>query len=190
MRTRLQLLKAELDLTCRVPEARELEAALRRRWRRDRWPGWPRTCWCCHGPGGRFRITGEHSCRICSAAPARATARAQDGGAVEWPPRRWRSGRSHAGRQRSTTAGQRDPLRRRRRLIRVGATVSVRCDVGWRTRTGFGDALLPRAFEAFVRGETDVRRTLGGLGLAIVQAVAGRTAGGPRGERAGRARVT
>jgi signal transduction histidine kinase len=59
-------------------------------------------------------------------------------------------------------------------LIRVDATVSsevatVRME---NAGPGFGDGLLPRAFEAFVRGENDVASHSGaGLGLAIVLAV-------------------
>jgi signal transduction histidine kinase len=60
-------------------------------------------------------------------------------------------------------------------LIRVDATVSsematVRIE---NTGPGFSGGVLPRAFQAFVRGDSDTAAPAGaGLGLAIVQAVA------------------
>jgi signal transduction histidine kinase len=60
-------------------------------------------------------------------------------------------------------------------LIRVEAAVSgqVATVTMENTGPGFADGLLPRAFEAFVRGDSDVTSHPGaGLGLAIVRAVA------------------
>jgi signal transduction histidine kinase len=60
-------------------------------------------------------------------------------------------------------------------LIRVEAAVSgeVATVVMENSGPGFAEDLLPRAFEAFVRGDGDVTSQPGaGLGLAIVRAVA------------------
>ena len=59
--------------------------------------------------------------------------------------------------------------------IRVGAAVSggVATITVENTGSGFSEALLPKAFETFVRGDGDVAaQPGGGLGLAIVRAVA------------------
>jgi two-component system, OmpR family, sensor kinase len=183
LRTPLSILKAELDLTLSRPrELQELEVALRSASEEtDRLARLAEDLLVLsRARAGGFRIHRMTTSLqdLVSRACAGHQARTQDGGVrIEWTA--------------PAVQIQVDPMRVRQALdnlldnairfgpeagglIRVDATVSsevatVRME---NAGPGFGDDLLPRAFEAFVRGENDVASHSGaGLGLAIVQAV-------------------
>jgi signal transduction histidine kinase len=184
LRTPLSILKAELDLTLsRARKPEELEAALRSASEEtDRLARLAEDLLVLsRARAGGFRIhrMGTSLRDLLSRACAGHQARARDRGAriectapaVEIPvdPMRVRQALDNlldnAIRYGPETSG----------LIRVEADVSA--DVATimidNTGPGFGDGLLPRAFEAFVRGDGDVASHPGaGLGLAIVRAVA------------------
>ncbi len=203
LRTPLSILKAELDLTLSRPrEPRELVAALRSASEEtDRLARLAEDLLVL----SRARAGGFGIHRLATSLPdlvsracAGHQARAQDRGVrIEWTapaveipvdPMRVRQALDNlldnAIRYGPETGG----------LIRIDATVSsevaaVRLE---NAGPGFGVGLLPRAFEAFVRGETDVAPDSGaGLGLAIVQAVARAHGGRATAENVpGGARVT
>jgi two-component system OmpR family sensor kinase len=203
LRTPLSILKAELDLTLsRTREPRELEAALRSASEEtDRLARLAEDLLVLsRARAGDFRIQRINTFLpdLLGRACAGHQARAQDRGAriectapaVEIPvdPMRVRQALDNlldnAIRYGPETGG----------LIRVQVTVSaematVRME---NAGPGFGDGTLPRAFEAFVRGEIDVASHSGaGLGLAIVQAVARAHGGRATAENVpGGARVT
>jgi signal transduction histidine kinase len=183
LRTPLSILKAELDLTLSRPrELQELEVALRSASEEtDRLARLAEDLLVLsRARAGGFRIHRMTTSLqdLVSRACAGHQARAQDRGvrigwtapAVQIPvdPMRVRQALDNlldnAIRYGPEAGG----------LIRVDATVSsevatVRME---NAGPGFGDGLLPRAFEAFVRGENDVASHSGaGLGLAIVLAV-------------------
>jgi signal transduction histidine kinase len=203
LRTPLSILKAELDLTLsRTREPQELEAALRSASEEtDRLARLAEDLLVLsRARAGDFRIQRINTFLpdLLGRACAGHQARAQDRGAriectapaVEIPvdPMRVRQALDNlldnAIRYGPETGG----------LIRVQVTVSaematVRME---NAGPGFGDGTLPRAFEAFVRGEIDVASHSGaGLGLAIVQAVARAHGGRATAENVpGGARVT
>jgi two-component system OmpR family sensor kinase len=201
LRTPLSILKAELDLTLsRARRPEELEAALRSASEEtDRLARLAEDLLVLsRARAGGFQIHRMSTSlrdllsRACAGHQARARDRSAriecTAPAVEIPvdPMRVRQALDNlldnAIRYGPETSG----------LIQVEAAVSA--DVATimidNTGPGFGDGLLPRAFEAFVRGDGDVASHPGaGLGLAIVRAVA-RAHGGtataenvPRGAR-------
>jgi two-component system OmpR family sensor kinase len=203
LRTPLSILKAELDLTLSRPrEPGELEAALRSASEEtDRLARLAEDLLVLsRARAGGFRIhrMGTSLQDLLSRACAGHQARAQDRGArIEWAapavqipvdPMRIRQALDNlldnAIRYGPESGG----------LIRIEAAVSdqvatLRTE---NTGPGFGGGLLPRAFEAFVRGDGDVASHTGaGLGLVIVRAVARAHGGAATAENVpGGARVT
>jgi two-component system OmpR family sensor kinase len=184
LRTPLSILKAELDLTLsRAREPDELEAALRSASEEaDRLAGLAEDLLVlsrARADGLRIHRMNTSLADLLGRACAGHQARAHDRGArIEWAA--------------PAVGIMVDPMRLRQALdnlldnaIRYGcdtgglirAEATVRGDVATITvqnfGPGFGENLLPRAFEAFVRGGRDATPHPGaGLGLAIVRAVA------------------
>jgi two-component system, OmpR family, sensor kinase len=203
LRTPLSILKAELDLTLsRARKPAELEAALRSASEEtDRLARLAEDLLVLsRARAGGFRIHRmstsllELLSRACAGHQARAWERGARiecvAPATEIPvdPMRLRQALDNlldnAIRYGPETGG----------LIRVEAAVSGRVATVTLENTGpgFGDGLLPTAFEAFVRGDGDATSQPGaGLGLAIVRAVARAHGGTATAENmAGGARVT
>jgi len=184
LRTPLSILKAELDLTLsRAREPDELAAALRSASEEtDRLARLAEDLLVfSRARAGGFRVhqTGTSLRELLGRACAGHQARARDRGArIEWAapaaeiladPMRLRQALDNlldnAIRYGPETGG----------LIQVEAAISseVATITIENSGSGFGEDLLPRAFEAFVRGSGDVTPHPGsGLGLAIVRAVA------------------